>query len=185
MTPAFRSPVRDAQASFRAVLDAMARPGSLHTAGQGLAPPAPLDPATAACLLTLVDGDAPLRLDDAAAGAWDWLAFHCGAVRSAPSAFACALALPDLSSLNQGSDAEPETSTTLILQVAALGSGRAYRLDGPGLRVPTILQVSGLPDDFTARWAANHALYPRGIDIVLCAGETVCGLPRSVHIEEA
>jgi alpha-D-ribose 1-methylphosphonate 5-triphosphate synthase subunit PhnH len=61
----------------------MARPGRVHAAGDGLTPPAPLDPATAAVPLTLVDGDTPLWLDAACAPARDWIAFHCGAVASA------------------------------------------------------------------------------------------------------
>ncbi len=65
--PGFADPVGQAQASFRAVLEAMARPGTLVPAGQGLVPPAPLDPATGAVLLTLVDHDTLLWLDAAAA----------------------------------------------------------------------------------------------------------------------
>ena len=58
--PGFEDPVRDAQVTFRAVLDAMARPGRLHHAGQNLTAPAPLDRATAAVLLTLIDNETPL-----------------------------------------------------------------------------------------------------------------------------
>ena len=47
--------------------------------GERLTAPAPLDPATAAVLLTLVDNETPLWLDPAVAAARDWLAFHCGA----------------------------------------------------------------------------------------------------------
>ena len=60
--------------------------------------PAPLDLATAAVLLTLVDNETPLWLDAAATPARDWLAFHCGAaIIAAPekAAFAVALSMPD------------------------------------------------------------------------------------------
>jgi alpha-D-ribose 1-methylphosphonate 5-triphosphate synthase subunit PhnH len=33
-------------------------------------------------------------------------------------------------------------------------------------------------------WRRNHSLYPRGLDLVLCAGTTLAALPRSVAIEE-
>ena len=186
--PAFADPVGDAQATFRAVLDAMARPGKLHRAGEGLTAPAPLDPATAAVLLTLVDNETPLWLDAAAASARDWLAFHCGAaIVSAPdqAAFAVALSLPDLAALPAGSHETPEHSATLILQIAALGTGARYRLSGPGLREPALLAAGGLPAGFAALWQRNHALYPCGVDVILCAGTTLAALPRSISIEEA
>lgn len=185
--PGFADPVQEAQSTFRAVLDAMARPGTLHQAGVHLTPPPPLDPATAAVLLTLVDNETPLWLDAAAAMARDWLAFHCGAVVVAElssAAFAVALSLPDLAALSAGSHEAPEESATLILQLPALGAGTRYRLNGPGLRAPASLAASGLPPGFVAAWQRNHALYPRGTDIILCAGTTLAALPRSVSIEE-
>lgn len=186
--PGFAEPVGEAQATFRAVLDAMARPGRLHAAGEHLAAPAPLHGATAAVLLTLVDNETPLWLDRDASAARDWLAFHCGAdivAATARAQFALALSLPELTTLSAGTDEAPEDSATLILQVAALGTGTRYRLNGPGLREPAVLSVSGLPRNFAAAWQQNHALYPRGIDIILCSGTTLTALPRSVSIEEA
>jgi alpha-D-ribose 1-methylphosphonate 5-triphosphate synthase subunit PhnH len=186
--PGFADPVGEAQATFRAVLDAMARPGKLHRVGERLTAPAPLDQATAAVLLTLVDNETPLWLDAGAAAARGWLAFHCGAAIVAAieqAAFAVALSLPDLAELPAGSHEAPEQSATLILQIAALGTGARYRLSGPGLREPTLLAATGLPVDFAAVWQRNHALYPRGVDIILCAGTALAALPRSVSVEEA
>jgi alpha-D-ribose 1-methylphosphonate 5-triphosphate synthase subunit PhnH len=185
--PGFANPAEEAQAAFRAVLDAMARPGSLHEAGQRLTAPAPLAPATAAMLLTLVDNDTPLWLDPAAAAARDWVAFHCGTtIIDTPdrAAFALALSLPDLTFLPAGSHEAPELSATLILQIAALGTGRLYCLSGPGLREPVHLAAGGLPAGFAVTWRRNHALYPRGVDMILCAGTALAALPRSVSIEE-
>lgn len=191
--PGFADPAADAQSCFRAVLDAMSRPGTIVSAGAGLRPPTPLDPATAAVLLTLADNDTPLWLDPAATAApaasmaADWAAFHCGAPQAGSigaAAFACALTMPALSGLHPGTDLAPEESATLVLQVPALGQGASFRLSGPGLRAPALLRVEGLPGDFAAQWAANHALYPCGVDVVLCAGERLCALPRSVRIEE-
>lgn len=185
--PGFADPVTEAQATFRAVLDAMARPGKLHRAGERLTPPAPLDPATAAILLTLLDHETPLWLDESAAPARGWLAFHCGAMMAhAPDAahFAVALSFPDLARFPAGSHESPEDSATLILQLPQLGHGTRYRLSGPGLREPVLLFVSGLPPQFIAQWQQNHALFPCGVDIILCAGTTLTALPRSVSIEE-
>ncbi len=185
--PGFADPVGEAQATFRAVLDAMARPGRLHTVGEHLTAPAPLDQATAAVLLTLVDNETPLWLDASATPARDWLAFHsAAAIIEAPekAAFAVALSLPDLGALPIGTHEAPEDSTTLILQIAALGTGARYRLSGPGLREPAVLAASGMPTDFAPAWQRNHAQYPCGVDIILCAGTTLAALPRSVSIEE-
>lgn len=185
--PGFADPVRDSQACFRAVLDAFARPGSIHGVGAPLEPPAPLCRATAAALLTLVDGDTPLWVDEAAGAAWDWIAFHCGAVRAGMGAAGFGLALGGvrLAGFAAGSDDAPEDGATVVMQVAALGAGRRLRLSGPGLQHPALFAVDGVADGFVAEWAANRALFPRGVDLVLCAGDRLAGLPRSVTIEEA
>jgi alpha-D-ribose 1-methylphosphonate 5-triphosphate synthase subunit PhnH len=185
--PGFADPVGGAQTCFRAVLGGMSRPGSLHDAGLGLTPPPPLDPATAAVLLTLVDADTQLWLAPDCAAARDWIAFHCGATvvpDIGRAAFAVATAMPDLTSLNAGSDEGPEEAATLVLQVRGFDRGVRLRLAGPGLAAPATLLVDGLPDGFAAIWANNHALYPRGVDIILCAGTTLAALPRSVRIAE-
>jgi alpha-D-ribose 1-methylphosphonate 5-triphosphate synthase subunit PhnH len=183
--PGFADPVAGAQACFRAALGAMSRPGSRHRAGIGLIPPAPLDPATAAMLLTLVDSDTPLSLGPELAAATDWIAFHCGAAPAddiTAARFVVATTLPDIAALAAGSDDAPEESATIILQVAGFEHGQRLRLAGPGLREPVSLTLAGLPEDFVAAWAANHALYPRGVDLILCAGHDIVALPRSVAI---
>jgi alpha-D-ribose 1-methylphosphonate 5-triphosphate synthase subunit PhnH len=186
LQPGFADPVSGAQSCFRAVLDAMARPGQIRTAGLDLTPPAPLAPATAAVLLTLLDYDTPVWLDADAAAAAAWIGFHCGApivASVAQCGFAVALSLPELASLPAGSHEAPESAATLILQVNGFGRGRTFRLAGPGLRVPDRLSVDGLPAGFANAWQENHALFPRGVDIVLCAGTSLAALPRSVALQ--
>ena len=183
LTPGFADPVADSQACFRAVLDALSHPGRVR-AVPAIAAPAPLCPAAAAVLLTLVDHEAPLWLDPDAAAAADWITFHTGAP-AAPldaAAFVLALALPDLSAVHAGTDEAPETSATIILAVRSLTSGAAFELAGPGLRTPAVVRIDGLPADFAARWAANHARFPRGADLILCAGTQVAALPRGVSV---
>jgi alpha-D-ribose 1-methylphosphonate 5-triphosphate synthase subunit PhnH len=186
LSPGFADPVADAQSCFRSVLDAMARPGRVHTV-RGVAAPAPLCDAAAAVLLTLADPETPLWLDPAAADAQTWIAFHTGApvVPAGRAMFAMALSLPDLTGLPDGTDEMPETSATVILQVASLSVGRRFILEGPGLRQPSAVTIEGLPRDFVSIWQRNHALYPRGIDLILCAGSQLTALPRSVSIKDA
>lgn len=184
--PGFADPVAEAQRTFRAVLDAMAHPGRSHLVGDRVQPPAPLAGATAALLLTLIDAETPLWLAPEFLPARDWIVFHCGApITDDPAAamFAVAAALPDFAALSAGSDEAPETSATLIVQVAGFGSGQRLVLAGPGLRAPATLRVAGLPAEFPAAWADNHALYPRGIDLLLVAGAALVALPRSLTVE--
>lgn len=185
--PGFADPVAGAQGCFRAVLAAMATPGSVHRAGEGLSPPAPLGRAMAGVLLSLVDGDTTLALEGDCAMARDWLVFHSGAPvvdASADAAFVAAYTLPDLAALRTGSDEAPEDAATLLLEVAGFGEGQKLLLSGPGLKAPAEFQVAGLPADFVAAWARNHALFPRGVDIILCAGAQLAALPRSLRITE-
>jgi alpha-D-ribose 1-methylphosphonate 5-triphosphate synthase subunit PhnH len=187
LSAGFADPVRDAQCCFRAVLDAMARPGSVR-AVTGPTAPAPLDVATAAIVLTLLDHETRVWLDPAMAAARDWMAFHTGAPWVAcprDAAFVVSGALPGADRLDPGGHETPEASTTVILQLASLGTGCRYRLAGPGLREPAVLMAGGLGPDFISWWHGNRALFPRGIDLILCAGNQVAALPRTVMIEEA
>lgn len=182
--PGFADPVTGAQSCFRAVLEAMSRPGLVLEAGVGLTPPSPLDPATGAVLLTLIDADTALHIDPAGEAARDWIVFHTTPRDAAPTEadFVLALSLPKLASLPAGTDDEPQLGATVILQVAGFGTGALFELAGPGLATPRRLRIAGLPDDFAAQWAANHGLFPRGVDLILCAGTQLAALPRSLRI---
>ena len=187
LAPGFGDPVADAQACFRAILDAMSRPGLVRRVPVELRPPAPLRPAAAAAVLVLADAVTPVWTD-AGPDASAWLAFHAGCPSAASpgdAAFAVACgAPPPLDALEQGTDEEPHRSATLIVQVAALEPGRGWRLSGPGIGTEHRLCVSGLPEGFAARWDANRAAFPRGVDVILCAGRDLAALPRTVSIEE-
>lgn len=185
--PGFADPVADSQSCFRAVLDAMSHPGRILAAGAGLQAPHPLAPATAAVLLTLVDAETPIWLAPELADASDWLRFHCGAklVPAAEAVFAVCQSLPPLAAFDWGSHDGPEASATVILQLPNFDTGPLLRLSGPGLRRPEEVRLGALPEGFVAAWQANHAAYPRGIDLVLCAGTRLAALPRSLSVEAA
>ena len=183
----FADPVLDAQASFRAILEAMSRPGRIQRIPARITPPAPLCPAATAALLSLADADTPLWLDAGDAAA-EWLRFHCGApitqdIGAARFVLACNAA-PSLAALDIGTDEDPQLGATLILQVANLSADEGWRLIGPGIQHEHRLRVSGAPANFVTAWAANHALFPRGVDVLLCTGDSIAALPRSVMIAE-
>jgi alpha-D-ribose 1-methylphosphonate 5-triphosphate synthase subunit PhnH len=181
--PGFSDPVLDAQASFRAVLEAMSRPGRIQPVVPPPEIPPGLSPAAAAVLLTLVDSATPLRLA-AGAEAEAWVRFHCGCpLVNAGAAFVLdpAAALLDL---DPGTEEEPERGATLLLEVSTLEEGAGWRLAGPGIREMHRLRVTGAPPGFVAEWARNRARFPRGVDAILCAGARIAALPRTVRIEE-
>ncbi len=156
LTPGFAEPVSGAQSCFRLLLDAMARPGQVHTVS-GVEAPAPLCNAAAAVALTLVDHETPLWLDPEAEAARAWIAFHTGAPVTddpARAVFALALSLHvcaamELALCPSAPDEAPETSATVILQVASLTSGTAASCwKAPACGSPQSLAVDGLPAGF-------------------------------------
>jgi alpha-D-ribose 1-methylphosphonate 5-triphosphate synthase subunit PhnH len=198
----FADPVFNAQSVFRALMDAMARPGSIMPVQTLATPPAPLSAAAAALALTLCDHDTPLWLDPVLAGSSavrSWLAFHTGAPlvdERGDAAFALvadAVGLGSLADFAQGSQEYPDRSTTLILQIDALTRDAVQRrresslllLEGPGIQTTTTLAISPLPEHFLAEWQDNRARFPRGVDLVLAAPGAVACLPRTVKIREA
>jgi alpha-D-ribose 1-methylphosphonate 5-triphosphate synthase subunit PhnH len=186
----FDDPVSGAQATFRAVLDATARPGTIMTAHTLLAAPAPLSAATAAVALTLCDQDTCVWLDATlrTAGIIDWLRFHTGTrVVDDPSRAAFAFVgaaneVPPFSAFNPGLPEYPDRSTTLVLQVSSFREGPHHILTGPGIRDRQGMQATPLPLDFAERLAANRRLFPCGVDLLLCTATEIMGLPRSVRL---
>jgi alpha-D-ribose 1-methylphosphonate 5-triphosphate synthase subunit PhnH len=127
----FADPVFDAQATFKAVMDAMARPGTIVPIQPLAAPPAPLSATAAAIALTLCDHDTPLWLDTRlaeSAAVYSWLGFHTGAPlvgmprEAAFALVAISAGLPQLADFAQGTQEYPDRSTTIILQVDVLAS---------------------------------------------------------------
>ena len=175
--------VLDAQASFRAVLEAMSRPGRVQRVVPPPEVPPGLSPAAAAVLLTLVDSATPLRLS-AGAEAEAWVRFHCGCPVQREGADFVLDPSATLLKLDAGTEEEPERGATLILDVTSLDENGGWRLTGPGIKEAHRLRVIGAPEGFVADWARNRAGFPRGVDVILCAGTKIAALPRTVRIEE-
>ena len=191
MTGGFSNPVFDAQAIFRAVMDAMARPGTVQPVKALAQPPQPLSPVAAAIALTLCDNDTPLWLDPSlkqVATVASWLRFHTGAPLAntpADAHFAVVAeptALIAFENFAQGTQEYPDRSTTLVLQVASLSSGEKLRLEGPGVDGSATIAPAPLPRHFVEQWKQNRARFPRGVDLVLAAPEGIACLPRTTRI---
>lgn len=186
----FADAPREAQEVFKAVMWALARPGRPVPLHARLAPPAPLSPEMAAIALALLDYETPVWLDPALAAVpavAAFLRFHTSApLVEAPAAGRFALiadgaALPDFGRFALGEPDYPDRSTTLVVQVTALGEGPVL-LEGPGIETRTGFAAAPLPADFSVRLAANRQLFPLGVDLILVAPGAVLGLPRSARV---
>lgn len=193
----FADPVQAAQQVFRAVLEAMSRPGRVQVLPADvlamLEPPSP-ERGQIAVLLALLDAETSVWLDPHASvhGAVQYLRFHTG-VRvvddAASAAFAVTRATPASAALwatlADGSDETPQAGATLIIEVPSLEAGPALVLRGPGIESAQSLRAGGLDDAF---WAARTALaprFPRGIDLILTCGDRIAALPRSTRVAGA
>lgn len=188
----FADPVFDGQKVFRAVMDAMAEPGTIQSSGDLTVPPAPLSAVAAAVALALCDADTPLWLDpalQASSAARHWLGFHTGAPLTntpADAHFALVSGPAELIALEnfaQGTQEYPDRSTTLIMQVSSLSGGTALHLEGPGIETSASIAPTSLPRHFVEQWKQNHARFPRGVDVILAAPEGVACLPRTTRIK--
>ncbi|OLP62206.1 phosphonate C-P lyase system protein PhnH [Xaviernesmea oryzae] len=187
---AFADAVLDAQAAFRGLMDAMARPGRIHRFAELASPPAPLSPAQGTIALTLFDQDTPVHLTPAlaASAVASWLSFQTGAPLTADrlqGRFALVekgVAFPALSGFALGTQDYPDRSTTLIVELEALAGGPERCIAGPGIDGEATMAPIGLPEAFPALWAENGAQFPRGVDLILTAGDACLCLPRTTRL---
>lgn len=182
LTGGFDAPAVQSARAFRAVMEAMARPGRIE-AIEGALPPAPLSQAAGTVILTLTDPTTPIYL----AGGFDtpeiraWIAFHTGApiTSAAKASFALGLwaDLTPLSAYPIGEPSYPDRSTTLIVEVPSLANA-GPRLTGPGIE--SSIQLS-LPE--TEAFQANAQNFPLGLDFIFTCGAQLAVLPRTTKVE--
>ena len=187
----FADKVLSAQSTFRSVMDAMARPGSVQRIRAVAGVPAAMMRGTAAIALTLFDHDTPIWLDSAMSRSSDvakWLKFHTSAPVVADSSI-CNFALigdaqnlPALDHFAFGSNEYPDRSTTLILQVESLTQGPTFELRGPGIDGTAVLRAAVQSADLFERLEVNQTLFPRGIDVVLVADDAIVAIPRTTRL---
>lgn len=186
----FDNIVHDAQSVFRVVMRAMAEPARPVDVTAKLAPPAPLSPTAAALLLTLADFETNVWLDPTLAvssAVRRFLSFHTGArlVTDPTEAQFAIVASPDtlppLQTFSQGTLEYPDTSSTVILQVAGFSTS-GLRASGPGILGARDFGFVAMPRDFACELQSNRASFPRGVDLILAGPGQVAALPRSLRI---
>jgi alpha-D-ribose 1-methylphosphonate 5-triphosphate synthase subunit PhnH len=175
--------------AFRAIMQAMARPGRVMEMSTEAAPPAPLLPTASAVALTLCDFQTPVWLSPALYNEQviRYLRFHAGApivaeAQAAQFVFTTSSELmPQPGLLLQGTHEYPDRSATLVVQVAGFGS-TDVELSGPGIRGAEGFGVEGLGELFWAAMAENHMRFPVGVDVIFAAPGKMAALPRSTAI---
>lgn len=187
----FADPVYDAQGCFRALMDALANPGRLQVLSVTTQPPLPLTPELGAIAQALFDHDTKVWLDRdlaASAAVREWLSFQTGLVLVSEISEAQFALVSDISQMPpldvfaKGSAEYPDRSATIIMAVSGFDGAEILQLQGPGIEHVRAFAPAALPLRFHEQWAANGALFPRGVDLVFAAAATIAALPRSTKL---
>ena len=176
----------EAQRTFRAVLDALARPGVARPLPAG-----PLERVPGALLpvLALADLGTPVCVlgDD---GHWTEALTTATSAPAVPLAQARLVAAlrpvtsDELRAVPCGCAAAPEDGALVTVPVSGVDrGGAALRLTGPGVDGSSVIAPGGLVTGWLAARAVGE--FPAGIDLLLVGPDgRVVGLPRSTRIEE-
>ena len=188
----FARPVFESQGTFRAILHAMSRPGSLVELSVRAEGPRGWSAGMASVVLTLCDMDTHVWLDGQAAtdDAVRFLRFHCACpLTDAPqkASFAVVMShasMPPLDAFSLGSAEYPEKSTTVLLATDFdAATTQTIGVTGPGVDGQGRLPLAWLPAGFVDAWQGNNSLFPRGVDVILVGESHVVGLPRTLKME--
>lgn len=180
LTGGFTYQPRESATAFRAALEAMARPGTVHTVS-GATPPA-LSVAAGVLVLTIADSTTGIWLAPALHAAKDWITFHTGATFVPPEDAQIAIgAWPDLplARFPIGRPDYPDRSATLIVEMPAL-TQTGPRLTGSGIKTRANLS---LPE--TEAFRINAGAFPLGLDFFFTSGNRLAALPRTTKVEAA
>ena len=178
----FNNTSKDAAYAFRAIMDALARPGYIAALG-GLSPPDPLSIAQAGIALTLFDHETHIALKgrygtDAVRA---WLSFHTGTYFTVPEKADFIICDHDnigpLDQLRQGSDEYPDQSATVITAYPRLSDG-ACRLTGPGINDEVMVSIAD-----ASPFRDGQRSFPLGVDFILTHDAHLMGLPRTTQME--
>lgn len=185
-------PVFDSQRVFRAVLDALARPGRIVDLPGTCAAVGGLAAEPLAILLSLADNTTAVWLPESLRGdtLTRHLAFHAGialTTEPAKAAFAVIDGAVDAAFIDRfaiGAPDYPDRSTTLILPCADLTDDAGWSLAGPGIETTARLGIEPAHPALETAIRRNAALFPLGLDAVFTAPDRIAAIPRSTRLEE-
>jgi len=181
-------PVHDTRETFRALCDALSRPGTVQRA--------PAAPADHAVLATLLDHEVTTHTTDERLR--DTLSSQGRLSASDPehADIVHTHGEPDwdVRDLARGSLLEPSDGATAIYRVETLSSeppaeptGQSEDvvdvcLSGPGVPGTRTVQI-GLRSAELERIREAQSTYPRGVDVIFTAGDQIATVPRSATVE--
>lgn len=184
------NPVHNSQGIFRRLLKTMSEPGTLVHLDQHIEPPRTLNAASYAIALTLFDNDTHIALG---AGieheeTMSSLLFYCSSVfvknyNRAEFIICDESAIPDLDSLNPGTEAYPDQSCTLIVQCQSLRQGYPVVATGPGIQGSRKIYSSGFNPRLLEQRRQHYQQFPLGIDIIFTCGDQFFALPRTIQLK--
>jgi alpha-D-ribose 1-methylphosphonate 5-triphosphate synthase subunit PhnH len=179
----------DSQQIFRAVLEALARPGvPMALPNRPLSTLAP----AISVLMALADATTGVCVLDDSDGRWAEAITTATAAPAWPAEMARLVAgvrpvtAEEIRGFNRGSALAPEDAALVALGVADVHGGtQRWKLSGPGVCPATTIAPQGLSPHFVAARADAVGAFPAGIDVLLLTDDgRVVGLPRTTTITE-
>jgi len=184
----FDDPVYESQIVFRKILKVMSEPGTIKKIKNKLSAPDPMMKATTAVCLTLMDFQTKVWLDlprDSEVS--KYLKFHTGlrlVEHSSEADFVVFFSAPDkFPPLNLGTDRNPETAATVVIQTPSLDDTGKLKLTGPGIKKSRFLNAENIPMSLWGQRGKVNSLFPKGIDIILTSNKKLSALPRTTKIK--
>lgn len=186
----------DARRTFRALLDAVSRPGTMVW----LHADADVEPVVLPAL-ALADIEITVSVvgdPERARGLARLLRRSTGAAIAEPASADLVIALGGFAagtvgSMRRGDATHPESGARLILEAARVvtdptSGGGSNRVDlwliGPGARSGRLVSIEGVAAEVFELLQVANAEHPAGIDTWIVAGDGTCvGIPRSCRIE--
>ena len=178
------------QRAFRALLDAMARPGTI----QQLPEACVTDGVWGSALVVmqcLLDHEVTFAVEADDRSVAEQILRRTGA-RTAALADAsyvladAAHAVAVIEGAREGELEEPEHSATVVIVVSSVTGGTTRAaLTGPGIATVMALELDGIERSALSALLERNAVFPSGIDTVFVdlTGRVVC-VPRSTRIEQ-
>ncbi|MFD4404869.1 phosphonate C-P lyase system protein PhnH [Nocardia sp. NPDC058499] len=175
---------RTAQTVYRAVLDALSRPGSVRQLPESLYPAALLP------VLALADLETGVHVVEPAGDEWAPLAaVATGApAREVSEAKYVVVLDPSVAAdavraATAGTAQSPETGATVVIAVDAVAGGTPVRLAGPGVATETEFAPAGADPAVWAARATRITGFPAGVDLLFVGRDgRLVGVPRTAAV---